>query len=259
MDALNHPFFVGRIAGVELDVAVRPTVRGRQELERNAGIYAPTSASLAAYVEALLAAYDRCTLIAEWDRDSPVYAATGRGQDLVAVRTPQIPKCSALDLEPYYDRVQWMPMLRGMRVLIVHPFVVSMERQSHRLAEIFPGREWFEGCTFQFVAPPMTLAGNHQGRDWSVHLANLVLPDPSTYDVALVAAGGYGMLIADRIFRAGRSVIYVGGALQLFFGVVGKRWMAQEAIRRLVTDAWVRPSKEEQPRGPREVEGGCYW
>jgi hypothetical protein len=265
---MQEPFFLGRIAGIELDVAYhlgRGTLTPRmiQELECNAGIHAPDS--LAEYVAQLLAAYDHCTWIGEWDRSSPVYQATGRGQDLVAQRTPHIPKGSALDLEPYYvaegSPKDWMVELKGKRILVVHPFTVSLMSQSQRLAEIFPGRAWFEGCTFQFVAPPMTMAGNHGGVDWQEHLTAFEarLPPPDSYDVALVAAGGYGMIIADRLYRGGVSVVYVGGALQLFFGVIGKRWMTQPAIMALVTDAWVRPSMGEQPAGHKKVENGCYW
>jgi len=270
-NALLHPCFIGRIAGIELEVAEKIATGGHvspqkiQELEQNAGIHAPTDASRAAYVTALLAAYDRCTHIAEWERDSPVYAATGKGQELVLKRTPHIPTFSALDLEPYYaperPTAGWMPALKDKRILIIHPFTASLERQSHHLAKIFPGREWFEGCTFQFVAPPMSMAGNHGGRDWRAHLDEFLerLPSPSSYDLALVAAGGYGMLIADHVFQQGKSVIYVGGALQLFFGVIGKRWMTQPKILRLVTDAWIRPTKEEQPVNHKVVENGCYW
>ena len=152
-----------------------------------------------------------------------------------------------------------MPAMKGKRVLIVHPFASSLERQSHRLEEIFPGRSWFEDCVFQFCMPPMTMAGNHGGVEWKEHLERVRLPAADTYDVAFVAAGGYGMLIADQIYQAGKSVMYVGGALQLFFGVIGKRWMTQPAIMALVTDAWIRPSKEEQPKDHRTVENGCYW
>lgn len=36
-------------------------------------------------------------------------------------------------------------------------------------------------------------------------------------DVALVAAGGYGMLISDYLYtKMNISVMYIGGALQLF-------------------------------------------
>ena len=80
------------------------------------------------------------------------------------------------------------------------------------------------------------------------------------FDIVLVGAGGYGMLLSHFIFREWNvSVVYVGGALQLFFGVIGKRWFTHKAIMDLVNDYWTRPIKEDQPPSYSKVERGCYW
>jgi hypothetical protein len=38
-------------------------------------------------------------------------------------------------------------------------------------------------------------------------------------DVALVSAGGYGNLICNEIYKRGVSSVYVGGVLQMYFGI----------------------------------------
>jgi len=53
--------------------------------------------------------------------------------------------------------------------------------------------------------------------------------------------------------------MYVGGALQLFFGIIGKRWFDQKEILMLMNDHWIRPLKEDQPGNYTRVEKGCYW
>jgi hypothetical protein len=53
--------------------------------------------------------------------------------------------------------------------------------------------------------------------------------------------------------------MYIGGALQLFFGVIGKRWFDNKEIISLVNDHWIRPSQEERPLNHTKVEKGCYW
>ena len=270
----NQPFFIGRIAGVELKIAhlvlkgVPSSSREYQEerarLQTNAGIYTKTDESVQEYAKQLLEAYDHCTVIAEWERTGKVFSFTGMGQELIAARTPHIPKINALSLEPYYvpDPHSWMSAMRGKRVLVIHPFVHTMKQQTEHFAKLFPGREWFKDCTFQFVAPPFTLAGNHQGRDWQEHLHRFLgtLDSSMAFDVALVAAGGYGMMISDHLYtKHNKLVLYIGGALQLFFGIIGKRWFDNKAILELVNDDWVRPSQAERPDHFTRVEKGCYW
>ena len=270
----NQPFFIGRIAGIELKMAylvfkgMSPTEREYREeragLETNAGIYTKNEESVQTYVTQLMEAYEHCTVIAEWERASKVFSFTGMGQELVSSRTSHIPNINAISLEPYYvaDPHSWMTSLQGKRILIVHPFVETMKRQVTHFDTLFPGREWFRDCTFQFIAPPFTLAGNHQGRDWLEHLREFYtkLDQCEEFDVALVAAGGYGMIISDYVYtKRNKSVLYIGGALQLFFGIIGKRWFDNKAILSLVNDDWVRPGPADRPPHFTKVEKGCYW
>lgn len=257
------PFFIGRIAGIELQLAydvhhgtLQNIVSSQAELENNAGIHLKNPASLSTYCNQLVAAYDHCTHIAEWS--GKVYELTGTSQDWMAQRTPQIPKMNAMELEPYYKE-SWMPTLKGKRILIIHPFAETFQKQVPKLPLLFPNRSWFEECTFQFAKPPLTMAGNHGDKDWQEHLHAFLPTLPRMFDVALVAAGGYGMLISDYLYQQGKSVMYIGGALQLFFGVIGKRWFTNPTIMKLVNDEWVRPDRSEQPRNYTKVEKGCYW
>jgi hypothetical protein len=130
------------------------------------------------------------------------------------------------------------------------------------LKNIFPNKNWFEDCTFDFIQPPLTLAGNHQGKDWQEYYQPFIelLRSKKDFDIALVAAGGYGMLIANFIYKElNKSVIYIGGALQLFFGVIGKRWFENKEILKLVNDDWIRPNNIDKPNNFTRVEKGCYW
>lgn len=268
------PHFIGRIAGIELKVASLVLSPTRQltgydlaELENNAGIHTTSYASLKEYATRLLEAYNACSFIAEWPTHGDVFQVTGQGQEWIAKKTPTIPKGSALSLEPYYldpteQSISWLTALTGKRVLILHPFVHTFQKQLAHLSELYPGRSWLEGCEFQFLRPPVTLAGNHNHLDWKEHyeacLEQLRVAPP--FDVALVGAGGYGMLLSHAILKErGASVVYVGGALQLFFGVIGKRWFTNKEVMGLVNSHWTRPVKEDQPAEYQRVERGCYW
>jgi hypothetical protein len=265
----DKPFYVGRIAGVELKIAyyvqnnmVKEYQNELESLERNAGIYTKDEESLRAYTSQLIQSYDHCTVIAEWEKRGGVYSFHGLGQELITRRTPHIPKIDALALEPYYYDDSWMSALRGKRILIIHPFVQTIQKQIKHISELFPKREWFQDCTFVCLSPPVTLAGNHRGKDWREHYGSFLetLNQTEEFDVALVAAGGYGMLISDYIYTTlQKSVLYIGGALQIFFGIIGKRWFENKKILEMVNDDWVRPSSSEKPPNCIQVEKGCYW
>ena len=265
----NKPFFIGRIAGCELKVAycfqqgnLLDVVDEIRELENNAGIFTKDNESLKKYTQKLIESYDHCTIIAEWDTDGKVFAHTGSGQQYITKRTPKTPKLDARALEPYYFKDNWMPALKGKKILIIHPFSKTLVKQVQNLKLAFPGKSWFEDCQIEFATPPLTLAGNHNNTDWQEHLTPFLesLREVKEFDVALVAAGGYGMLIADFIFKEmGKSVMYIGGALQLFFGVIGKRWFDNKDILKLVNDDWIRPDKDDKPANFIKVEKGCYW
>lgn len=265
----GKPFFIGRIAGIELKIAYsiqhrRPIdmVNEIEELENNAGIHIEDLGSLYRYADALLTSYDHCTAIAEWEKTGAVFAITGDGQQLISERTPHIPKIIAQSLEPYYVNDSWMPALRGKRILIIHPFAKTIQKQLPNLSKMFPDKMWFPECTIRCLAPPLTLAQNHQNKDWKTHLDAFLesLSLEKDIDVALVAAGGYGMLISDYLYTTmNTSVMYIGGALQLFFGIIGKRWFTNKDILKLMNDDWVRPDSEDKPANFTKVEKGCYW
>lgn len=265
----GKPFFIGRIAGIELKIAHsiqyrRPIdmLHEIEELENNAGIHIKDFESLYTYTAALLASYDHCTAIAEWETTGEVFAITGDGQKLVKERTPTIPKIMAQSLEPYYVKDSWMPALRGKKILIIHPFAKTIQQQLQNLSQIYPNREWFPECTITCLAPPLTLARNHQNKDWKVHLDEFLVKvaEQTEIDIALVAAGGYGMLISDYLYtKMNKSVMYIGGALQLFFGIIGKRWFTNKEIMALMNDEWMRPVAADKPANFSKVEKGCYW
>ena len=76
------------------------------------------------------------------------------------------------------------------------------------------------------------------------------------FDIALVSCGGYGLLLCDFIKRElEKGAIYIGGGLQLQFGVMGNRWENDSMFQ---GQKWIRPSPDELPPHPERVEGNCY-
>ena len=83
--------------------------------------------------------------------------------------------------------------------------------------------------------------------------------DQIDFDVALVSAGSYSYPLAHHAKKLGKIGIHAGGGLQLFFGIMGKRWEKSSEVIQLFNDFWTRPSSKETPDSALLVENGCYW
>jgi hypothetical protein len=94
--------------------------------------------------------------------------------------------------------------------------------------------------------------------------------DQIDFDIALIGAGAYGFHLAAHIKRQGKKAIHMGGALQLLFGIRGKRWedpnygvkewgLEEGTYSSLMNEHWIRPFEESKPQNPQLVEGACYW
>lgn len=84
------------------------------------------------------------------------------------------------------------------------------------------------------------------------------------FNIALVSCGGFGMLVSDFIFtKLNKSAIYVGGGLQLYFGIIGNRWKSHPVISKLINDKWANVLEEDKPAklklNHRLCENSCYW
>ena len=66
--------------------------------------------------------------------------------------------------------------------------------------------------------------------------------------------------ISNYIYKdLNKSCIYVGGALQLFFGINGNRWKNNETINKYKNAHWINTLKEDIPKNHLRVEGSAYW
>jgi hypothetical protein len=121
----------------------------------------------------------------------------------------------------------------------------------------------FPECEFVFLKPPQTQA-DEDAREFDVELSDFKLQIDNIvddFDVALLSCGGYANPIASYIFSQKKSAIYVGGVLQMYFGILGNRWILQrpDIVTLFVNSHWKRPKESERPKNSHKVENGCYW
>jgi hypothetical protein len=180
---------------------------------------------------------------------------------------PQIPLRS---LEPYYvePEYQWTQLLSGHRVAVVSSFTQTMQTQIEKKDAIWLNKivlsntidwSWVQTGYSPDIAkgknewPP----GIHSWSEAVDYVVSSVIAEGARF--ALIGCGGLGMPIAKALKDRGVIAIVLGGAIQVLFGIKGRRWQNHDIISNYWNDAWVYPSKEEIPSNARIIEGGCYW
>ena len=257
----GNPYLVGRLGSVESRLVGEYLFKGscysrltRNQAHCNAGIFPLRKDSLDEVANRLYSSLQLVDLLGIWD--SPYqYKMVGR-----LSTHPKI--CDLAALEPWWFAKPWSRVLSGKRVLVVHPFVETIESQYSMFSNLHPGSpSLLPRCDLVCVRPPQTLGHYREGfRSWNDALSQLIeRVSIVPFDVALIGCGAYGLPLGAAIKQMGKPAVHLGGALQLLFGIRGRRWEAMPQYLPLMNDAWVRPSSSETPPLAETVDGGCYW
>ena len=167
-------------------------------------------------------------------------------------------------VEPFYFGVDaWTAALRRRRVLIVHPFADTIRDQYAKHARgdlLWPEAVLPRDLDLLIVKAPSSLGRDANGT-WSAALRDTKAAVDGAFpvDAALLGCGAYGLPLAAHVVSRGASAVYVGGGLQLLFGIMGKRWADRAEIAAVARASWVWPSPAETPPHAEVVEGGAYW
>lgn len=167
-------------------------------------------------------------------------------------------RVSREELPPIFHE-SWMRLLKGKKVLVVHPFAKTIKRQwRENRKNIFRSKNVLpEFSSLETVTAVQSIAGNDSGYNTWFDALSAMEGEISKkdFDVCLIAAGAYGMPLAHYVKSIGRIGIHVGGKLQLLFGIKGKRWDNSG----LYNQYWVSPLPDETPKNIKKVEEGAYW
>lgn len=169
-------------------------------------------------------------------------------------------------IEPFFSKDPWSRALEGKRVLVVHPFAEEITRQYHEHREqLFEDKRVLpELASLRVVKAVQSIGGDSRGfKDWFEALKWMENQMDSTpYDIALIGCGAYGFPLAAHAKRTGHKAVHLGGALQLLFGIIGKRWensCGKSDISRFFNEYWIRPDAINTPAIAHKIENGCYW
>ncbi len=175
-------------------------------------------------------------------------------------------------LYPFWVDKPWTLALRGKKVLVLHPFVETIERQYAHRDKLFANPDVLPDYELKTLRAVQSNAGAKVPyKDWFEALK--WMEDEMAkidFDICILGCGAYGLPLAATVKRMGKKAIHMGGGSQLLFGIKGKRWdndgyhwkdlpQLNTSYSSLYNEYWVRPSQSETPKSAKNVEGACYW
>ena len=274
----NSIFLLPRIAGIENNFAYLGVCVANNKLTKdqytyitnvsksmknNAGIKLTSINSILKYSELYLEAFNLCDAYFDWDKNGNYIKHIALSHEFITNNFEKNKFWSlSLDIFNNIHNNPWTQALNGKRLLIISPFIESMKSKLDILPQVY-GVDLFPNCEFIFLKPPQTHAASLSD-EFDIELERFIdeiKKIKDEFDIALCSCGGYGNLVCAEIFKMNKSAIYVGGVLQMFFGIYGNRWLTEtpDILRIYMNKYWTRPKENEKPNGHHNIEQGCYW
>jgi len=146
------------------------------------------------------------------------------------------------------------------KVLIIFPFKKSFEKNIKKLNLIYPNNK-INIKNLSVIETPQTNFPPYPHKNWEeTYLFLTKKISKESFDVALLSCGCYGHPLCEYIYSSlNKSAIYIGGRLQLCFGILGSRWNNRPEVKPLINSHWSYPNESERPKDYKKIEYGCYW
>lgn len=164
-------------------------------------------------------------------------------------------------LEAFRFENPWTEELKDKKILIISPFKNSIDKQLLIREKLWSSSQVLPEAHYLTYKSVQSIGGRGPHSNWYESFDKMC-DDISKIDfeVALLGCGSYGLPLGNFIKnKLNRSAIYIGGGLQLYFGIKGKRWDDSTETNTFYNEYWTRPNLEEKPTSSELVEGGCYW
>ncbi|MFT3949341.1 MAG: hypothetical protein QM763_20425 [Agriterribacter sp.] len=227
------------------------------QMQTWSGFFPPTVNKIEQFCELMLADIGYIDVLGSWLPE----------EKYIESRLKNAKKIRFIYLDPFWSQQPWTRALENKKVLVVHPFAETIQKQYNKRALIFKDGllPYFELKTIKAV---QSIAGNKTDfPDWFAALDYMKTEmDKVDYDICLIGAGAYGLPLAAHVKRMGKKGFHIGGSLQLLFGIRGKRWENPEYASgaklnypALFNEHWVRAGDSEKPKNSEKVEDNCYW
>lgn len=277
----GKPCMIARLGSVELDVTASYKCRTSMQhnawkyikgdiptwwwteqqiinLKRNAGVFNPTKEVIEHFAQMTIKDMRLVDILGSWQSSEQLFDEELKNAAKVRLRY----------LEPFWSKKPWTACLKDKRVLVIHPFADTIRGQYGKRHLLFKQPDILPTFkSFEIIKAVQSIGDNCDGfATWFDALHSMEdAMDKTDYDVALIGCGAYGFPLAAHAKETGKQAVHMGGALQLLFGIKGKRWFNPvdknlfDTYSHLANDHWTYPKAAEKPAKANEVEDGCYW
>lgn len=273
----NEPFFIGRLSGNEPNLCGKvlfgepiPTLL-MSEMLLTAGIKFLSEDDVKLFVKLYVTACVNSSILSIWS--GAMYSQAKLFYAFLRKMNPSVSRICAQALEPFYFmngvNYKYENLFKNKKVLVITSHKETTKQQIKNNRDVFDKPIFDESTEFHVYKPAQQNCGSHDSQSWTTHLTIMQeelkqLYDETPYDVALVSCGGFGMILSDYIYtELNKSVMYVGGSLQLYFGITGNRWSQHPVISKLMNDKWTHVLDVDKPKTlsshPEICENNCYW
>lgn len=229
----------------------------RKKIKELSGMFSNDEVSFRMFVEAYRQAAGTADVLGVWMPEDM------REEYLLRTYCNHAQYTKGANLEPYYcEENPWSAALAGKKVLVVHPFADTISQQYGKHKEIWEDQSILPDFELHTLQAVQTIGDSVDERfaTWFDALEYMKQEIAKIdFDVAIIGCGAYGLPLGAYVKELGKQAIHLGGATQVFFGIIGKRWETIPFFQERINDAWVRPSENEKPKGAGKVEEGCYW
>jgi hypothetical protein len=225
-----------------------------EEIFTHSGVFPKDEAVLSLFCEIYIEAIKEVDLFGVWNNLGENFLLSFLNEEAIL--------SNLIDLEPFFSVNPWTQYLKGKKVLVIHPFADSINKQYNKRAQLFQDSRILPDFElFTLKAVQSLSAADNRFKNWNDALFFLRSEmENIDFDIAIIGAGAYGLPLAAYAKKMGKISIHLGGATQLLFGIKGKRWEERSEYANLINEYWIYPSEEEKPPYGDKVDGtGPYW
>lgn len=257
---LGGPCFITRFGSVELNClnAYRNKKEYnndvKHEMRYNAGFFPVSDENLNKFSELYFESIKSIDCCAVWFNDGE--------SEILSENVPTALLVELSCLNSFLFDNPYTKVLEGKKVLVIHPFLNTIKMQFEKREKIFSNPAVLPQFEIKFIKAPQTIAGNTDGYNSWFEALDDTKKKISTcdFDIALIGCGAYGLPLGAYVKSLGKKAVHIGGALQLLFGIKGRRWETEyDYDSRFYNDYWIYPLDSDTPKNSNIVENNCYW
>lgn len=263
--ATKQPKLIARLGSVELalvlnylDHRFKHTIDWPEHVTepiwKLAGIFPVEDQYLQTFAKEYIKAIKSVDVMGVWNN--------GGENEMVRRYCPNASLIPLASIEPYFFEQPWSKILEGKKVLVIHPFEASIQDQyKNNRKVLFKNPDILPDFDLQTVKAVQTLTYNTGNFDHWIAALDYMKSEiqKRDFDIAIIGAGGYGLLLGAFIKSLGKTAVHMGGASQLLFGIKGKRWEDRLEFQKLFNEHWKYPYPSEKPENAQLHENGAYW